>query len=282
MEQILSFDQMGLGNCPIPEGTVKPKAYSGPMLPREQWFSSDALIDFVPRGKCQFDQPSCNAYATGKVWQTKYALTVGKKNFVRPVSYSALHQEITGGRMNDGSMPVDAINLIQSKGLFPVTSMLPEWYKQVQQIPPDAALARKLNRADEWEECYDGSGVVNACLALKPCNIGIWWYDSDVNPGPTGYLKVSGRSKLGGHAVVACGVLMGYDYSPSGVGIIINNHHGDSKTPATTDERGNTIRAGVWGNDGFGVLPIERLNKDIPTFGAFCLGSVYVNDADLN
>ena len=122
--------------------------------------------------------------------------------------------------------------------------------------------------------------MVSDILSLSPCNIGIWWYDTDVN-APNGELKVRGNSRLGGHAVVACGIVMNYSNSPSGVGIIINNHHGDSQTPATKDERGNTIRSGIWGKDGFGCVPIERLNNDIPTFGSFGLRSVMVNNEDL-
>jgi hypothetical protein len=278
----ISFQQMGLGNCPLPPGAVKPKAFSGKLIPFDQWQSTEYMLQFVPRGKCQFTQPSCNSYATGKTWQTKYALTVGKPGFVREVSYSALHQEITGGNMDEGSMPLDAIRINQEKGLPPVSDQLPEWFERTRPFPPNTPEQRKLNRADEWEECPSGAYVGSAIQAMQPCNIGVWWYDSDVNPGPTGELKVRGSSRLGGHAIVACGIVMGYRHSPRGIGIIISNSHGDSKTPSTKDERGNTIRSGVWGNDGFGILPIERLDNDIPTFGAFALRSVMVNDGDLS
>lgn len=276
---LLSPDQLALGNNPLPPGAMKPRLSAAKLIPQSDWYSTEYLKQFVPRGKCQFNQPSCNSYATGKVWQTKYACTIGKAGFVRPVSYSALHQEITGGNMDDGSMPLDSIRINQERGLIAASSSLPEWYSSPRNLTQFQD-SRKLNRADEWEDCPSGAYIVSAVLAMQPCDFGIWWYDTDVN-APNGELVVRGRTRLGGHALVACGLVMGYHNSPSGVGILFNNHHGDSQTPSQTDERGNSIRAGIWGNDGFGIVPIERLDADVPTFGAFALRSVMVNDEDL-
>ena len=35
-------------------------AYTGAMIPRSEWVSTDALKRYVPRGKCQFTIPACN------------------------------------------------------------------------------------------------------------------------------------------------------------------------------------------------------------------------------
>ena len=142
-EIILSPNQMALGRKEIPPG-IKTKLSTGKLIDRKDWFSTDYLRQFVPLGKCQFNQPSCNSYATGKVWQTKYAQTVGKPGYVRPVSYSALHQELTGGNLSDGSMPLDAIELIQSKGLFRADSSLPDWFDRVRHFTSDEQNQRKL------------------------------------------------------------------------------------------------------------------------------------------
>jgi len=278
-EITLSPAQMALGRNLLPPGAMKPRLSAAKLIPRSDWYTTEYLKQFVPRGKCQFNQPSCNSYATGKAYQTKYAQIVGKAGFVRPVSYSALHQEITGGNMDEGSSPLDSIRLNQEKGLRAATQQLPEWYSSPHQLASNDT-TRLLQRADEWEDCPSGAYIVSAVLAMQPCDFGMWWCEGDVNAA-NGELTMNPGRKLGGHALVACGVVMGYKNSPSGVGILLNNHHGDSQTPSQTDERGNSIRAGIWGNDGFGIVPIERLDTDVPSFGAFALRSVYVNDEDL-
>ena len=253
--------------------------YTGTLVPESQWASADALKRFVPRGKCQGSVPACNWYTTGKAYQTKYAYMSGGK--CPQVSYCAGYQEDTGGNFRVGTMPLDSIKAIAARGLHPVTPDCPEWFNSPRRIPAAVEAARPLYRADEWEELRTKAEIVSAILNNDPVNAGMDWYDSDANPGPTGHLPVRGSGRPGGHSVLFCGVVTGYAPSPSGVGLLFNNHHGDSQTPATKDERGRTLRFPVWGDDGFGVVPVERVEADARKYGAWALRTVYVRNEDL-
>lgn len=253
--------------------------YTGPMFPTRQYRNFDALRRFVPRGKCQSSVPACNWYTTGKAYQTVYAFTTGKP--YPEVSYCAGYQEATGGDFNAGTLPIDSIRAISERGLFPASDALPEWFNRPRLIPADAVSGRKLLRADEWEEARSAEEIISALLNADVLNIGIDWYAQDVNPGPTGHLGLRGRL-VGGHSVLACGVVMDYANSPSRIGILFNNHHGDSMTPAFQDERGNKLQFPVWGDDGFGVVPIERVVDGAAKYGAWVLRTVMMRGQDLN
>jgi hypothetical protein len=271
---------MATGCKPQPPSTraTMPK-FSGSRIPRSQYRSTDAMRRFVPLGKCQSSVPACCEYATIKCYQTKYGIVTGQS--YPELSFCGNYQEQTGGDFTAGDMPLHAIKSLAEKGAYPVVPGLPEWFDRPMQIPAQAASKRHLFRADEWEECADEDDVVSAALNMDPVNVGIDWFDTDVNPGPTGHLQVQGNRLLGGHSLIVCGVVMGYRYSPSGIGLLFGNHHGDSKTPAMHDERGNTFKFPVWGDDGFGVMPIERIRDGIGKYGSFALRSIYLPDADL-
>lgn len=269
---------MATGCLPQPPSTRVGAAYTGVRTPRDRWVSTDTMRAFVPRGKCQSTVPACNWYTTGKGYQTKYAMMTGKP--YPEVSYCAGYAEDTNNNFNVGTMPADSIRAIAAKGCLPVVPGLPEWFNSPRRVPPEAVAGRKNLRADEWEMCQTGEDVVSAILNGDPVNIGIDWFDSDANPGPTGHLPVRGQCFQprcpGGHSVLACGVVMGYALSPSGVGILFNNHHGDSLTRAQQDERGRTLTFPVWGDDGFGVMPLERIANGIPRYGSWALRSVFI------
>jgi hypothetical protein len=277
--------KMATGCLPQPMDTRVGKCcapYTGARIPPGEWRSSDALKPYVPRGKCQRHVPSCNWHTTGKAYQTKYAFMAGTPGKYPEVSYVAGFAEDTGNDFNVGTMPLESIRAIAERGLFPVTPDLPEWYDRPRRFPEDAQRRRALFRADEWEQCVTREDVVSALLNNDPVNIGIDWWDSDANPGPTGHLPVAGRGGKGGHSVLACGVVMGYALSPSGVGILFNNHHGDSHTPAFRDERGRQLKFPVWGDDGFGVVPVERVERGAPLYGCWALRTVYLLNDDLD
>ena len=254
-------------------------AYTGRSIPRSDWATTDALKRYVPRGKCQFTVPACNWYATLKAWQIKYALVTGKP--APDVSYCAGYQEDTGGNFNVGTMPLRSIRQIAERGIHLATPDLPEWFNRPRRVPADVAAARVELRADEWEQVQTADEIVSALLNNDPIDFGMDWWDPDANPGPTGELAVSHRGEPGGHALTGWGVLMGYRLSPSGVGIRFNNHHGDSKTPAQADERGRKILSGIWGNDGDGIVPIERVVAGARKYGAWALRTVTIRDIDL-
>jgi hypothetical protein len=274
---------LATGCLPQPLGTRTAagyRTYTGAAIDRKDWRSTDAMKPFVPRGKCQSHVPACNWYTTGKALQTKYFLTTGK--LYPEVSYCAGYQEDTNGNFDAGTLPLDSIRMIANRGIPPAIAGLPEWFDRPRQIPADAQNARMNYRADEWEECKSAEQVVSAILNNDPVNLGIWWFDSDANPGPTGHLPVRGRGGRGGHSVLGCGLVLDYAPSPSRVGVLFNNHHGDSKTPASRDERGRELKFPVWGDDGFGVVPLERVAEGIPVFGCWALRSVTVRNQDLN
>lgn len=277
---VFDAGQMGMGCLEQPPETRSLGSYTGQRIDRSQWTTVNTLKRFVPVGKCQFDLPGCCSWTTGKAVQTKYAYMVG--GGYPQLSYAALHQLVTGGRMNRGARPIDSIEGVAKSGIPIVTPQLPEFFKSVRQLPKDAVEAGRAYLAHEWEECQSPEDVVSALLNNDPVNIGIWWYDSDANPGPSGHLPVRGSGGKGGHSVEAYGVLMGYPKSPSGVGIVFSNHHGDKAVPAFKDERGRTLRSGVWGDDGCGVVPIERLIDGIPAFGCYALRTVTIRNEDLN
>ena len=270
-----------LGCIPQPRSTraALPR-YDGPRINPADYYSTDYMRQFVPMGKSQKSVPACCAYATGKIWQLVYRLRTGKP--APDVSYCALYEEATGGNFNEGTMPLDLIRRMQRDGIPPATAALPEWFDSARRIPAESQAARKMLRADEWQECHTRDDVISAILSLRPVNVCMQWRQADSNPGPTGRLKLNAGRVLGGHSLVGCGIVMGYSESPSGVGILLNNHHGDSKVPAQRDERGNLLTYPVWGDDGFGVVPIERVEEDMESFGSFALSSVMVRSEDLD
>lgn len=254
--------------------------YTGTMIPKSQWKPTDALKPYVPKGKCQFTVPACNWYAALKAFQTKYALTVGGK--YPEVSYMAGYQEDTGGNFRVGTMPLDAIRTMASKGIHPIGPGCPEWFDSPRRIPQEIEAVRPTLRADEWEEVRVLDEIMSALLNTDPLDAGVDWWDSDANPGPDGHLPVRGSGRSGGHALTFYGIVMDYTPSPSRIGISFSNHHGDSLTPAVEDERGRKLRLGVWGNDGCGVMPVERLLSGAPRYGAWALRSVRVRNEDLD
>lgn len=279
-DEIVPPQAFATGCLPQPPQTRSLAAYSGPLVAPNKRFSTDAMRRYVPRGKCQSSLPACCSYTTVKAIQTKYRMATGK--LFPELSYAAAHQEITGGRMSRGARPLDSIELVSKRGVPPVVPGLPEWFKTVTAIPPAATALRLAYRGDEWEEIVRAEQTLDAIYNNDPVNVCIWWYDSDANPGPTGHLPVRGSGEAGGHSVLGCGIVIGYRLSPSGVGILINNHHGDSQTPAMKDERGRTLRFSAWGDDGFGVVPIERIAAGLPDFGSYALRTVTLRDADLD
>lgn len=278
---VLDFSQMATGCEPQPPETRSSLSeYTGKIIDPSDYYSTDGLKRFVPRGKCQSSLPACCTYTTLKLVQAKYSYMTGGK--YPEFSYAAAHQEITGGRMSRGARPIDSIELVANRGIPLATPNLPEWFSSPRKFPDDAVADRMDVRAAEWQHIRNGKEAVSAILNMDGVNVCIWWYDSDANPGETGYLPVRGRGGKGGHSVVGCGVLLGYELSPSRIGIIIGNHHGDKQTPAMKDERGRTLRFPSWGNDGFGVVPIERVEDGIPDFGCYALRTVTIRNEDLN
>ncbi len=278
MDILLSPGQLALGLEPSPSGTTGLEPFTGTPIPRSAWVSTDALKPFVPRGKCQFSVPACTEYTNGKMYQTKLAHMTGRPGFVVPISYCANHQEITNGNMNRGSRAVDCIRQMVEKGLYPAGPNLPEWFDRPRQLP---AVERTPFAGDEWEEIFDADEVVSSLLGLNPVNVGFDWCQRDVTPGPAGHLVMDAGRVLGGHSVLACGVVMGYTPSPSHVGILFSNHHGDSQTPNQRNEFGQDMGAGVWGADGFGVVPIERVAAGIPKYSCCTLRTVKVRNEDI-
>lgn len=252
--------------------------YTGRKIDRSEWRSTDAMRRYVPRGKCQFHVPACNWYTTVKALQTKYFMTTGR--VIPSLSYCAGYQEDTNGDFDRGTLPLESIRMIADRGVPPAIDGLPEWFDRRRNIPARAQEQRAFYKADEWEECDTAEDVISAILNNDPVNLGIWWYDSDANPGPSGRLG-RGRGGRGGHSVLGCGIVMDFPNSPSGVGILFNNHHGDSETPARTDERGRQLTYPVWGDDGYGVVSIERVAEGIPIFGCWALRTVTVNPVDV-
>lgn len=273
-------ESMATGLEPQPKESRTLGAYTGQRIPASDYASTDALKRFVPRGKCQRTLPGCSSWTNGKCVQAKYAYMTGGK--YPELSYAAMHQEITGGKMNRGSRPVDGIELIAKRGCPLATPNLPEWFASPRNFPADAVNDRMAYRADEWEECMSVEDVLSAILNMDPVNLGFWWYDSDANPGPTGHLPVRGSGGRGGHSLIGCGIVMGYAKSQSGVGVLFNNHHGDKLSSSTVDERGRTLRYPVWGDDGFGVVPVERLVEGIEDFGCYALRTVTIRNEDIN
>lgn len=245
--------------------------YTGVMIPPEQYRSTRVMARYVPRGKCQSSVPACNWYSTLKAYQTVFAMRTGKP--YPELSYCANYQIDTNGNFDAGTMPLESIRQITRDGIVPVGPGLPEWFNQPRQIPPELMKRRSLFRGLGWEECRTGAQVISAILNTDPVNIGIDWMSEDVNPGPTGFLGVGGRI-IDGHSVLAIGVEMGYHLSPSRIGIVFSNHHGDKLTPAFQDERGNQLKFPVWGDDGIGIVPIERVQAGIVKYGSFSLRSI--------
>lgn len=245
--------------------------YTGVLIPPSQYKSTRVLAQYVPRGKCQSSVPACNWYSTVKAYQTVFAMRTGKP--YPELSYCANYQIATNGDFDAGTMPLDAIKQISQQGIVPVGPDCPEWFNRPRQISAELMQRRSIFRGLGWEECRTAGQVISATINTDPVNIGIDWFAEDVNPGPSGFIGVNGRL-IGGHSVLAIGVEMGYKYSPSGIGIVFSNHHGDKLTPAFKDERGNTLQFPVWGDDGIGIVPIERVAAGIVKYGAFSLRSI--------
>ena len=258
-------------------GMVK---YTGPRIKESDYESTDALRPYVPLGLCQASVPACCEFATIKAYMTKFHVTTGKPSV--PLSICASYQENVNGDFTSGDAPMHSLRSLATKGAYPVVDGLPVWFDRPRSVPADAVARRHLFRADEFEDCQEAADLISAILNMDPTNIGIDWYDTDVNPGPTGHLLVRGNRVVGGHSLTGCGIVMNYRPSPSGLGILFNNHHGDKLTPTQHDERGNTFTFPVWGDDGFGVMPIERAVAGMPKYGAFALRSVFVPDAILS
>lgn len=257
------------------------QGYTGTMVPKGEWRSTQALKPFVPRGRCQKHVPSCNWHTTGKAYQTKYAFMTGGR-FMPNVSYVAGFQEDTGGNFDTGTLPINSIKAIATKGMHPVGPECPEWFDRPRKIPASVEAERFKYRADEWEEIRTLEELMSAILNNDPVNAGIHWYNADANPGPTGHLKHRPPGQHGGHSVLFFGALMNYQYSPMGIGIVFNNHHGDSKTPGGKNEFGQEMKFPSWGDDGFGVVPVERLIEGMPLYGAWALRTVYIQNEHLN
>lgn len=253
--------------------------YTGTQIKPSDYESVSVMRNYVPRGKSQGSVPACNIYTTGKCFQTVYAMRTGKP--YPQVSYCAMYQEITHGDFEAGTLPIDAIRVAASRGFYPVSDDCPEWFNQPRRIAGAIEDQRHTLRTDEWEEVRTREDLLSAIMNNDPVDAGIDWYREDVNPGPKGRLGVRGSQLLGGHSVEFMGVVMGYDLSPSRIGVLFNNHHGDSETPAMTDERGNKLQFPIWGDDGFGIVPIERLEAGIPKYGAWAMRSVMIRSADL-
>lgn len=245
--------------------------YTGALIPPAKYKSTRVLAQFVPRGKCQSSVPACNWYSTVKAYQTVFAM---RTSLPYPqLSYCANYQIATNGDFNAGTMPLDAIRQISQQGIVPVGPGLPEWFNRPRQIPAELIQRRSLYRGLGWEECRTAGQVISAVINTDPVNIGMDWMSEDVNPGPTGHLGVGGHV-IGGHSVLAIGIELGYKLSPSGIGVVFSNHHGDKLTPALKDERGNTLQFPVWGDDGIGIVPIERVADGIVKYGSFTLRSI--------
>lgn len=278
MDIELSPGQFGLGLEPTPSGTTGLPAYTGAVIPRSEWASTYAMKRFVPRGKTQFNLPACTSYTNGKMFQTAIAVAVGRAGWWPEVSYCAAHQEITRNNMQQGSRAVDCIRLMVDRGLVPVMDGVPEFYGTPRQLPAAAQQERLKYAGGEWEEVFSVEQAVSAILSNHPVNIPVDWREADTNPGPTGHLKLNAGRLLGGHSILGCGIVLNYPESPSGLGFLCGNHHGDKLTPNTKNEFGQVMKAGSWGDDGFCVVPAERVAVAIPKYSSCALRTVKVLD----
>ena len=278
MEQ-LHPSAMATGCLPAaPQAFAGLPAYSGDLIPPEQYRTTEAMKPFVQRGLCQASVPACCEYACLKCYLSKYAMTTGKTP--PKLSFCATYQDAVGGDFSAGDVPPHAVAILAGKGAYPASDELPVWFGSPRRVPAAAEASRHLYRADEWEKCGSAAEVISAVLNGDPVAFCVEWFTSDRSPGPEGELPVQGDYAVGGHALFGWGLLLGYHLSPSGVGVRFNNHHGDKETPAITDEHGRQFLIGVWGDDGDGVMPIERIIRGFAIYGpAAALRSVYVPDS---
>jgi hypothetical protein len=266
---------MALGCEPCPQGTTGLPRYSGPQVPQSEWKAVDALRPFAPLGKCQFNLPACCTYTRVKAYQTLHAFHSGKVGNFPEVSYAAMHQEATGGRMQQGARPVDVLRTAP-QGLVPVSPETPEFFTSPRNF---SGKGRELLKEDEWQEVFGLEDTVSAVLSLHAVNVCLDWRQRDANPGPTGELVMEAGGMLGGHSVLAVGIRFDYRNSPSGIGVIIQNHHGDKLSSGGKNEFG--LVSGVWGDNGFGIVPIERIVAGAEKYSSTALRTVMIQDKDL-
>lgn len=266
---------MALGCEPTPQGTTGLKKWAGLLIPESDWKPVNALEQFVPLGKCQYSLPACCSYSRGKAYQTLHAFHSGKVGNYPQISYAAMHQEATNGNMNQGARPDDMFRLARN-GIVPADVEVPEYYTTPRNYK---GTGRDLNMEDEWYELFGLNDTVSALMSLHACNVCFDWRQKDSNPGPSGELVMDAGGYLGGHSLMACGIRFDYRHSPSGIGVRINNHHGDELTSGGENEFGQV--SGVWGDNGFGWVPIERVIAGAKVYSSTALRTVQILDSNL-
>jgi hypothetical protein len=265
---------LALGCEPTPQGTTGLPRYAGAAIPRSEWRPVDVLRKYAPRGKCQFNLPACCTYTQLKQFQTLYAFACD--GYYPEVSYAAMHQEVTGGRMQQGARPVDTMRLATTKGIVPASAEAPEFFTSPRRF---SGAGRELLVPHEQEELFTLEELVSSILNLEAPNVCLDWRERDANPGPSGECVMDAGRLLGGHSVLAVGVRFDYRHSPSGIGVLIQNHHGDKLSSGGKNEFG--MVSGVWGDDGFGWIPAERLVDGAGKYTSTTLRTVKVLDKDL-
>lgn len=260
--------------------------YSGDDIPRSEYKTTTLMKKWLPLGVCQFWVPACCQYTSVKSYIGLYAFNTG--GLIYPnLSYCALHQEVTNGsvdregKFNMGARPLDAMQHMLTYGIPTVEEGLPAFYDRPRPIPSLAQANRKRYVPDEWEHIDNTNQLISAHHGIGYSNIGIEWWQSDANPGPQGFLPVKGTGRKGGHSVVGCGFIFNYPLSPSGCGILFQNHHGDEKTQAGGKNEFGGATCPIWGDNGFGVAPIERVERGIEIFGCWWMRSVTLRNEDL-
>lgn len=267
----------------LPNDPTKPKAalpkYGGQLIPRDQWKGPPItfLKDYVPKGMCQFDLPACCTYSQVKQYLTMYAYVCGRPGF-KPVEIScaAMHQEVTGGNMDQGARPVDTMKLACEKGYVPASKEAPVFFKQPRRY---SGAGREMFKPHEQEEVTTEDEIVSALMSDSALNLCMDWREGDTNPGPKGELKMSAGRVLGGHSIIGCGVRFDYPHSPSGRAALIGNHHGDEESSGGVNEFGQ--RSGVWGDNGFAWVPIELVVDGARKYTCTVLRTVQVRNEDL-
>lgn len=272
----MSHEVMALGCLESPQGETGLPRYSGQLIDRSKWKRVDVLRRFAPRGKCQFNLPGCCTWTQLKQFQTMYAFNCD--GYFPELSYAAMHQEVTGGIMSRGARPVDTMRLSVSKGIIPVSKDTPEFFTTPRQLN---TAGRELYVPGENEEIFTVDELVSAIINLEAPNVCLDWRERDTNPGPSGELYDDREAGgiLGGHSVLGVAVRFDYAKSPSGIGIGFQNHHGDKKSSGGPNEFGRV--SGVWGDDGFGWMPVERAIIGARKYSSTTLRTVKILDKDL-
>jgi hypothetical protein len=210
------------------------------LITHDQWREID-LSPFCAEAEDQDGIGMCASSAS------ETALTVSMQMAGMPdprLSAGDLYRRVSGGR-DQGSLPEDNLEELLKEGIA-TTATVP--YLDWRNNPPGASEERARNRGTEAWLCPTVDHVASALLSGFPCLIGYWHHAND-EPNAEGWmLRPSGRR--GGHAVCAIGLAR----SGSLWGVKFLNSWGRR-----------------WGVNGYGVLPLPRVEEGCRVFSAWAL-----------